>query len=418
MQRTALPMLAFVAFLLAVHQVRAQTPLPVPANSQDVCKTKHATPLLFHLLPSGTVDHTVAKTEGPACVEVMINPLRFTATLSSATTVAAGPDLSGLSTPSANKGLVGADTAQLARTVGVIRAFLAFADGTISASKNQAYAAALIVNNYTTAKLPNGSTLQNELDLAYQAAAAVPASTSDPDLQKLVPIIQFWSSRFQSTGLTLAGATDVATLESLIAQRQETPCGNLFNNTSSTSFGLALSDVSPLLDDPKAAAKISQVSNFAVIACSTPFALSAGAEFSLIRNQQFGIIQAPGGPNNTSLKVYGLTTDSPVHTLPLAVASVRLIESSNKVVAGHASFGISGNIQSASSGGSTVEFLPGLSASFFRTMFITVGPHIGYESVLSGGVRVGDPVATDVSSPQVTKRMTVNLGVAITFTKP
>ena len=381
------------------------------------CNGQKGDRLLFHMTSSGVLDRTLPKHEGPSCVAVLFDPVRFGVVLSSTSSLTPGPDLGTAITTGTTHGIaVDPGVAELRATISYIKDFINYADVQVLSAKDPTDYAVLL-NSKFQASVKGTDTLQTNLENAHQ----IFLNSKDADVQALAVTTELWYKRFANIGLLTSaakGAPPTPVLQKSVVAEQSCDCGNIFNNTNTTTFNLAITDYAPTLDDSKASAKGLQQNGFVIVSCATPFSASAGVEFSTIPNQQFGIVQAPGGPNNTSIKQYGYTTNSPVHTLPLAVANVRFWESEKKVYSLHYSLGVSGNIQSAGSGGSTVEFLPGLSIAFFRTMFITLGPHIGYNSVLAGGVKVGDTVATDVTSPTVVKNATVRFGVAISFTKP
>jgi hypothetical protein len=106
--------------------------------------------------------------------------------------------------------------------------------------------------------------------------------------------------------------------------------------------------------------------------------------------------------------------------MPIGMVHVRLAEWGNHVYAFHGSLGVAGNFQSQSAGGSSAEFLPSVSFSFWRTMFLSIGPQIGTKSALAGGFKEGDPVPSDITTiqGQVKRSYTVGFGFALTFTKP
>ena len=112
--------------------------------------------------------------------------------------------------------------------------------------------------------------------------------------------------------------------------------------------------------------------------------------------------------------------DSRLHPMPIAMVHLRLADWDNHKFAFHASFGVAGNIKGQESGGSAAEFLPGVALSFWRTMFLTIGPHIGTKAELAGGFKEGDQVPSDITSiqGQVKRSYTVGFGFAVTFTKP
>lgn len=105
--------------------------------------------------------------------------------------------------------------------------------------------------------------------------------------------------------------------------------------------------------------------------------------------------------------------------MPIGMVHVRLRDWSEHKYGFHATLGVAGDIKDQNSGGSAVEFLPGVSFSFWRTMFVSLGPHIGTKASLAGDFSEGEPVPTDITSitGQVKRSYTVGFGFAITFSK-
>jgi hypothetical protein len=236
-------------------------------------------------------------------------------------------------------------------------------------------------------------------------------------------LVDWWRSRFSALGLAYEGSAKSSApgtklpTEDIFYVSDAESCSWISNQDLTDAVSITGTDQAPLLSGGKAAAVTSQT--FITLKCSSPISLSAGVEVSGIRDQEFAIVKsAPPAGGTTSVAKFGYTTNSPVHLLPIAMANVRLLESSNGRFAGHFSIGVAGNFQGAYSGGSTAEFLIGPSLSLFRTVFITSGVHIGFQSQLSGGFNVGDSVPTDITAPTVTKSVQVTYGFAFTFTKP
>jgi hypothetical protein len=142
--------------------------------------------------------------------------------------------------------------------------------------------------------------------------------------------------------------------------------------------------------------------------------------FSTIQQKEFAIVKSNGGAGKPSVNEFQALNDSHIHPMPIGMVHVRLAEWGNHVYAFHGSLGVAGNFQSQSSGGSSAEFLPSLSFSFWRTMFVSIGPHIGTKTALAGGFKEGDTVPSDITTiqGQVKRSYTVGFGFAFTFTKP
>jgi hypothetical protein len=238
-------------------------------------------------------------------------------------------------------------------------------------------------------------------------------------LRKTLAVVKFWDDRFSSFGLTrdlTAAQINSLNLQSVITKSTPEPCSHFFNKNETATVAISYSDLTPTLNG--SAPSSGKTDAFVTISCSSPFSLSAGVGFSTISNPEFAIVKSAGGANNTSVNKFGVLSDSHPHPMPIAIAHVRLHDWLNNLLAAHGSFGVAGNFQGQSSGGSSAEFLVGGSVSVWRTMFLTLGLHIGAKPSLAGGFHVGDVVPSDISSVQVSKSYTTGFGFAITFTKP
>lgn len=442
----------------------------------------------FYVSGSGDVTNTGRSREGPVCVQVHYNRLRFNLSINYQTTYSKGPDggtvlLTGAAPAPAAGGervtdprvaqlndiltaLSRLDTKaqKVADGVKKVSDLVAFVD---SVSPGKDFPEAPVKDKYKAVQDPlkTAQDLQTQAlptDLTFGTCPSSPAApapgsvlailqsfqseadfyaankpntdsalflanlyrcggVSMTDLAKNVATLKFWDTRFRELGLR-TDMTDAQlqaqNIASSFVDSIQLTCPNIFNQSSSTAASMTVFDESQTLSGNFSAPSAHQNQNFFSLTCASPFAVSAGVEFSTIRSQEFGIIKSAGGANNTSINKFGLTSDSAVHPLPIALIHVRLWESMDHRFACHATAGASGNIQGQNSGGSSAEFLTGASLSFFRTMFITAGLHIGTKSRLAGGFNVGDTVPSDISSVQVTKSYTTGVGIAITFTKP
>jgi hypothetical protein len=190
----------------------------------------------------------------------------------------------------------------------------------------------------------------------------------------------------------------------------------LFNKNEQTILKLLLVDRISVFDGQPGQAQVKD--GLLTVTCSSPFAISAGAAFSTIRNRQFAILKSLPPSGTTSINTFGTTSDSRVNPYPIAIAHARLREWIDKRYGLHFSFGVGANIKGDNSGGSSPEFLTGLSISFLRTIFVTGGLDVGKQSKLVGGFQVGGTVPTDITSPPVSSSYTAGFGFAISFTKP
>lgn len=100
-------------------------------------------------------------------------------------------------------------------------------------------------------------------------------------------------------------------------------------------------------------------------------------------------MQSPDGKGGT-INTFGTSSDSKINPVALAVVHVRLAESNRHKYAFYGSLGGGASLQNQSNS-SPVQFLPGVSVSFWRTMYITVGPNIGNQTSLTGGFKLATP---------------------------
>ena len=246
--------------------------------------------------------------------------------------------------------------------------------------------------------------------LAMVAAALTEAApfTSDGDkaakFAQKVGIIQYWKNIISTLSV------DAFTLQA------EVNCGVLFNRNEQTILKLLMVDRTSIFDGPLAGAQTKD--GLLTVTCSSPFAVTAGAAFSTISNQQFAIVKSAPASGTTSVNQFGVTSDSKITPYPIAMAHARLRDWADNRYALHFSFGVGAKLAGDSSGGSSPEFLMGPSISFLRTIFVTAGLDVGKKSKLIGGFTVGGAVPTDVTAPPVSSSYTQGFGFAITFTKP
>ena len=190
-------------------------------------------------------------------------------------------------------------------------------------------------------------------------------------------------------------------------------CGGLFNQNKQIAVRLLLTDRLPSFDST-ALTQTDLKDPFVTVTCGSPFVVSAGIEFSFLRTSTFGIV--PSGTSGAN--VFGVTETAKISPLPIGMVHGRLGESSDHKVGLYASFGAAAHVQGSASGGSSAEFLTGLSVGLLRTAFLSVGWHLGKVSELSGGYSVGQAVPTGVTTAPVTSSYKSGVGLAVTFTKP
>jgi hypothetical protein len=259
-----------------------------------------------------------------------------------------------------------------------------------------------------------------DLDVA-EAKSYIASSDNVRSLKGRIAIVQYWDAIFTDIGLR-TGMTqqeiDQADITSAFHAQTQVKCGVLFNQTANTTINLVTADLGPTLEgnDPTIRAQ----GGFVTVSCASPFSVSAGVAFSTIRQKEFAIVKSSGGPGNPPVNIFGTTSDSKINPMPIGMVHVRLAEWQRHKYAVHGSFGVAGNIQGQSAGGSSAEFLPGVSFSFWRTMYVSVGPHIGTKAELGGGFKEGDIVPAEITNLDglIKRSRTVGFGFAVTFTKP
>lgn len=266
----------------------------------------------------------------------------------------------------------------------------------------------------------DGLTLQVNSDI-QDAQSYTSQSDKVVQLRSKLAIVKYWRLHFQGIGM-LGTMTDddidAADISGAFSTAVPVRCNTLFNMNSSTAVSVVTIDQAPTLDGGNPTVKTQPA--FLTVTCGSPISISAGIALSSIEQKEFAIIKSAGGANNTSINKFGTISDSRLHPMPMGMVHVRLADWGNHKYAFHGSFGVAGNLKGQDSGGSTAEFLPGVSFSFWRSMYLSCGPHIGTKAELVGGFKEGDLVPSDITSIQglVKRSYTVGFGFAITFTKP
>ena len=185
--------------------------------------------------------------------------------------------------------------------------------------------------------------LKTTLDANLQAAKDF---TSDSDnvkaLKKKIAIVKYWDTLFSTLGL-LRNLT-IAQIEALdisprFYTRTGVRCGILFNQTANTAVNIVAADLSPTLQgDP---ATIKAQGAFVTVSCGTPFAVSAGIGFHTIEQKQFAILQSPDGKGG-AINTFGVTNDSNITPVALALVHVRLAEWNRHKYSFYGSLGVGG----------------------------------------------------------------------------
>jgi hypothetical protein len=260
----------------------------------------------------------------------------------------------------------------------------------------------LLLKNPSDADTMQLTIIQSQTStLITDVTASVTTSDKAAAFQKQKATLQAWKD-------LIAGLK----VESFIKQTY-VPCGSLFNQNKQVAVRLLRTDRLPMFDG-QALTQTDLKDPFVTVSCASPFAVSAGVEFSFLNSPTFGLV--PSGSSGANQ--FNVTDQANINPLPIAMVHGRLGETADHKYGLYASFGIAAHIQGAASGGSTAEFLTGLSIGFLRTIFITPGWHIGKVAALSGGYTIGGAVPTGVTVVPVKSSYQSGFGLAITFTKP
>jgi hypothetical protein len=252
-------------------------------------------------------------------------------------------------------------------------------------------------------------------DLETKALQQASGGDQTKAIGKSLGLLSYWSNVLG--GFLEPDGSLPADPSSKFIVHQDVSCRALFNTNKSTAVKLTIGDRLPFFDGQPMSTQTHDA--FVTVNCTSPFSLSAGVAFSSIEQREFAIISSATSPGaTTTVNKFGFSAKSAVHPLPLAMAHMRFYESDSHRIAVHASFGVAANVQGANSGGSSAEYLPGLSVSLFRTMYLTAGVHIGKQASLAGGFNVGDVVPSTITTPPLQTSYKVGAGFAITFTKP
>ncbi|HTT32498.1 MAG TPA: hypothetical protein VMH48_02755 [Methylomirabilota bacterium] len=252
-------------------------------------------------------------------------------------------------------------------------------------------------------------------DLETKALQQASGSDASKAVGKNVGLLAYWRDVF--AGFLAPDGSVPKDSSAKFMVHQDVPCRTVFNMNRTVAVKLTIGDRLPVFDGQQISTQTHDA--FVTVTCTSPFSLSAGVAFSSIEQREFAIVQsAPPAGSTTLVNKFGYSAKSAFHPLPLAMAHMRFYESDSHRYAVHATFGVAANIQGSNAGGSNAEYLPGLSFSLFRTMYLTAGVHIGKQASLAGGFNVGDVVPAGITSPPLQTSYKVGAGFAVTFTKP
>lgn len=252
-------------------------------------------------------------------------------------------------------------------------------------------------------------------DLENKALAQASGSDQAKAIGVKIGLLQYWSGVLGSF-LNPDGSVPQDPASKFVVH-QDVPCPTLFNLNRETAVKLTVGDRLPFFDGQQMSTQTRDA--FVTVKCTSPFSLSAGVAFSLVEQREFAIQPSPVSPGSTTVvNRFGYSSRSTVNPVPLAMAHMRLYEWQNHRYALHASFGVGANVQGTNGGGSSAEYLPAVSLSLFRTMYLSTGVAITKQASLAGGFAVKDEVPSSVTSPPIQTSYKVGAGFAITFTKP
>jgi hypothetical protein len=460
----------FCTLALAAPQNQSPAPTPPkppPSNSilagrnPRSCPPK-AQPLLLSPKDTGEV------VEGPACVGVIVNALRYSVEFGRTVTFTAGPNLAaGFAPPATPPGgavpqsvtidnivkaladnrdgfrqfdrLNANATAAVTQAITDLKALVSASDDvfrtsgarpTLATTRDAAIQAE--IRNATNAQWRAADQIyQNVKSIQDQVATLLLGTPNDADKARLSALQTDISSFITELNpSTLAGDKTAGFYKQkaivefwsrLFASLNEdsfvittyVSCGVSFNQNRQVAIKLIQYDRLPLFDgQPIVSSDVKDP--FVTVNCSSPFSVSAGVELRFLANQTFGLV--PSG--STGSNVFGVTQDAKTAPLPIGMVHVRLAEWENHRFGLHASSGVGAHLQGSASGGSAAEFLFGFSLSLFRTVFITPGWHYGQVAALGGGYKIGDPVPSGVTTVPVSTSYKSGFGLAFTFTKP
>ena len=192
----------------------------------------------------------------------------------------------------------------------------------------------------------------------------------------------------------------------------EVGCGFAFDTGKETKIKIVKRD---RLGEPGASPTEEEI---VTVVCSSPISVSAGFGFSNIDEKEFVFVPstktvtANGQTTQTVISRFGFKNKSAFRTLPVLLLNTRVWEP-NDTVALHLSTGAAVDVKTGQ-GGTDLEYIVGPSISFWRSLFITPGLHIGRVNKLAGGFELDQEVPTGINQPPIEKAW--KKGFVTTFT--
>ena len=405
---------------------------------------------------------------GPMCVAVRFNALRYSSELGRTVTFTAGPNLAAtIATAPTAGGAAAAPSASAADIVnqlnalsGLWNALQARNDQATAAVNSAVNALKSLVNQSDdlfrsgdaqgVVQAANDPRLRTALENASRAAwsASDSVQTSLKGLQIAVSKLLLSNPSDADKAQLTAIQTSIASLLTDLApslingdktaafNRQEAivdywnriiagltaasfekstyvACNVTVNQNKQTAVKLYTADRLPSFDSQPVTLSDTR-DPFVTVNCPSPFVISAGVEFRFLKTSTFGLV--PSGSSGANQ--FGITNNQDKIPLPVALAHVRLWEDNTNRYGLFGTFGAAAHMQGSGTAGSAAEYLAGFSLGLFRTMFVTAGVHIGQVSALAGGYKIGDAVPAGVTTAPVTGSYKPGFGLAFTFTKP
>jgi hypothetical protein len=401
--------------------------------------------------------------QGPVCIAMAVNSLRYSSNIKLATTVAAGQDLSavfkaasGLPQKPSVDSIVkevqdqgnlwnrvektnNQQLAVLNRGLAGLRDLVASSDVLFSTGKADGVLKALregpVHDGLEAAKLTSWDQTDDicsNLKATQLAILLINPPPADPDKARLTAaetalegLLTALTPSMANGDKTLAfqkqkrilawwiNYTASLTGASSFVVTRNVPCSLFGNQTKSVAATLSRMDLLPILDGT-APTSADLATASMTVSCSSPFVVSAGVEFSFLKNNTFGLV--PSG--TAGANQFGVTNTANISPIPLAMVHGKLWESMDHKVGLYFGFGVGAHTQDAAAGGGGAEYVAGVGIGLFHTIFLTPGWHLGKVAALNGGYKIGDTVPTAVTTVPVRSPYASGFGLAITFTKP
>lgn len=155
------------------------------------------------------------------------------------------------------------------------------------------------------------------------------------------------------------------------------------------------------------------------VVCSSPLSISAGFGFSNVDEREFVFVPSTktvttnGQATQTVISRFGFRSKSGVRTLPVVLLNTRVWEPTD-TFALHLSTGAAVDIKTGQ-GGTDLEYIVGPSISFWRSLFITTGLHMGRVNKLAGGFELDQEVPTGINEPPIEKSWKKGFVTTLTY---